>query len=78
VPKEWIDKFKGQFDHGWDTQREITFAKQKEMGIFPEDAKLTERPKDIPAWEETPEDERKVYARFMEVGWWVCEFVQWG
>ncbi len=81
VPKEWIDKFAGQFDQGWDKQREMTFAKQKELGIFPEDAKLTERPKEIPAWDETPEDERKVYARFMEVRWLMAglieRFIDW-
>lgn len=57
-----------QFDHGWDQQREMTFAKQKEMGIFPKDANLTARPKEIPAWDETPMEERAYYARFMEVG----------
>ena len=81
MPKEWIDKFAGQFDQGWDKQREMTFAKQKELGIFPEDAKLTERPKEIPAWDETPEDERKVYARFMEVRWLMAglieRFIDW-
>lgn len=48
--------------------QEMTFNKQKEMGIFPQDATLSERPEQIPAWDETPEEERAVYARFMEVG----------
>ncbi len=43
APKDWIAKFKGKFDHGWDTQRELTFAKQKEMGIIPASTKLTQR-----------------------------------
>ena len=43
VPKEWIDKYKGKFAHGWDKQREITFARQKELGVIPADAELTER-----------------------------------
>jgi arylsulfatase len=67
VPKEWIAKFKGQFDHGWDEQRKRTFAKQKEMGIFPADAKLTDRPESIPAYGDSTDDQKKVYARMMEV-----------
>ena len=42
APKEWIDKFKGKFDHGWDKQRELTIAKQKEMGIIPPNTQLTD------------------------------------
>ena len=41
VPKEWVDKYKGKFDHGYNKQREITFAKQKELGVIPKDAELT-------------------------------------
>ncbi|QGJ68688.1 Arylsulfatase [Planctomycetales bacterium 10988] len=67
APKEWIAKFKGKFDHGWDQQREMTFAKQKEMGIIPKDAKLTERSPGIAAWDSLNADEKKVYARMMEV-----------
>ncbi|GKS59362.1 arylsulfatase [Nitrospira sp.] len=66
VTKEWQDKFKGQFDHGWDKQRELTHAKQLEMGIIPEGTKLTPRPADIPAWDEVRADARKVYVRLME------------
>ncbi len=67
VPEEWIAKFKGQFDMGWDEYREQTFARQKELGVVPQDAKLTPRPDSLPAWDSLPEDERKVYARMMEV-----------
>ncbi|GAB5032742.1 sulfatase [Nannochloropsis oceanica] len=67
VPKEWIAKFKGQFDHGWDEQRMRTFAKQKEMGIFPPDAKMTDRPESLPAYDDASPDQKKVYARMMEV-----------
>ncbi len=67
APKEWIDKFKGKFDDGWDQQRERTFAKQKEMGIIPQDAQLTERSPGIPAWDSLNDDQKKVYARMMEV-----------
>ena len=66
APKAWIDKFRGQFDHGWDKQREITFAKQKEMGIVPQDAQLTPRPEGIPAWDAASPEQKKLYARMME------------
>jgi len=66
VPKEWIDKYKGKFDHGHDRQREITFAKQKELGVIPEDAELTAPTEWIPPWDEMSEVERKVSARMME------------
>jgi arylsulfatase A-like enzyme len=65
--KDWIAKFKGKFDEGWDRQREITLANQKRMGIVPADTVLTPRPKDIPAWNTLSADEKKVYARMMEV-----------
>ena len=54
VPKEWADKYKGQFAHGWDKQREITFAKQKELGVIPPDCELTKRHAEIPAWDDMP------------------------
>ncbi len=67
APKEWIAKFKGKFDQGWDKLREETFARQKEMGIIPPDTKLTPRPKEIQAWDSLDADRKKVYARMMEV-----------
>ncbi|TWT39796.1 Arylsulfatase [Thalassoglobus neptunius] len=67
VPQEWIEKFKGQFDDGWDAYREKTIARQKELGVVPKDAKLTPRPDSLPAWDSLPEDEKRVYARMMEV-----------
>jgi arylsulfatase A-like enzyme len=67
APKEWIAKFKGQFDMGWDKMREITFEKQKQMGIVPADAKLTPRPAEIPAWDAFDADHKKVFAHMMEV-----------
>lgn len=73
VPKEWIDKYKGKFAHGWDRQREITFAKQKELGVIPPEAELTPRHAEIPAWDDMDpklkpvlEREMEVYAAFME------------
>ncbi len=67
VPKEWADKYKGKFDQGWDKLREETFARQKKLGVIPDDCDLTLRPQEIPAWDaETPELQR-VLARQMEV-----------
>jgi arylsulfatase len=65
-PQGWREKYKGRFDHGWDKQRELTHAKQLEMGIIPNGTKLTPRPKEIPAWDAQPAEARKVYARLME------------
>ncbi len=67
APKEWIEKFKGKFDQGWDKQREITIAKQKAMGIIPENTKLTTRSEGIEAWDSLNADEKKVFAHMMEV-----------
>ncbi len=67
APKEWIAKFTGQFDKGWDQVREETYARQKQLGIIPSDAKLTPRPKEIPAWESLSADQQRLYARMMEV-----------
>jgi len=67
VPKEWADKYKGKFDQGWDKQREMTFEKQKKLGVIPSDCKLTPRPKEIPAWNDMPEDFKPVLRREMEV-----------
>jgi arylsulfatase len=73
VPKEWIDKYKGKFAHGWDKQREITFKRQKELGVIASDAVLTPRHSEIPAWDDMDpelkpalEREMEVYAAFME------------
>ncbi len=66
VTQEWRDKYKGKFDQGWDKQRELTFAKQLEMGIIPKGTKLTPRSKDVPAWDTQSADAKKVYARLME------------
>jgi arylsulfatase len=67
VPDEWIAKYKGRFDHGWDAVRDETFARQKELGVIPPDCELTPRPAEIPAWEETDEALRPCLARQMEV-----------
>ncbi len=67
APKEWIAKFKGKFDQGWDKQREETFARQKAMGLVPANANLTERSPGIPAWDSLNADQKKVFAHMMEV-----------
>lgn len=67
VPKEWADKYKGQFDDGWDAYREKVFAKQKEMGIVPPNATLSRHDPDVQDWNSLSADERKLYARMMEV-----------
>jgi arylsulfatase A-like enzyme len=67
VPAEWSAKYKGKFDQGWDKLREETFARQKELGVVPQDAELTTRPAEIPAWDETPDDMKPILARQMEV-----------
>src|SRR5690242_2441428 len=67
VPTEWIDKYKGAFDEGWDRQREAIFARQKELGVIPADAELTKRHEEIPAWDDMPEEMKPVLARQMEV-----------
>ena len=67
APKEWIEKFKGKFDQGWDKQRELTIAKQKDMGIIPPNTQLTERSEGIEAWDSLNADEKKVFAHMMEV-----------
>ncbi len=67
VTPEWADKYKGAFDGGWDALRERTFAGQKELGVIPADAELTPRPKEIPAWDEMPEELKPVLRRQMEI-----------
>src|SRR5512145_1964721 len=67
VPPEWSDRYKGQFDEGWDALRERTLARQKELGIVPEDAELTERAAEIPAWDDMPDELKPVLARQIEV-----------
>ena len=66
VPQEWINRYKGAFAHGWDQQHQITFARQKELGVIPSEAELTARPEGVPAWEEMPAELRPVLEREME------------
>ncbi len=67
VAPEWSARYKGKFDQGWDRLREETFARQKELGVVPDDAELTERPDEIPAWDEIDDALKPVLSRQMEV-----------
>jgi arylsulfatase len=67
VPKEWADKYTGKFDQGWDKLREEIFARQKQLGVVPNDCVLTPRPSEIPAWDDMPEVLKPVLRRQMEV-----------
>ncbi|HET6266230.1 MAG TPA: arylsulfatase [Acidobacteriota bacterium] len=67
VPKEWIDKFKGKFDMGWDQYREQTLERQKKLGVVPPDTKLTVRNEGLPAWDSLNADQKRLYAHMMEV-----------
>jgi arylsulfatase len=67
APKEWIDKFRGQFDMGWDRYRELVLERQKKLGVVPRDTKLTPRPSSIPAWDSLTPDQKKLASRLMEV-----------
>ncbi len=66
VPKDWIEKYKGQFDGGWDKLREETFARQVKGGIVPANTRLTPRPPEIPAWDTFNADQKRLFARQME------------
>jgi arylsulfatase A-like enzyme len=67
VPAEWSERYRGEFDLGWDALRERTLARQQELGVVPPDAELTARPAEIPAWDEMPAELKPVLARQMEV-----------
>ena len=66
APAAWIERYRGQFDQGWDAWREVTFARQLEMGLLPPGTALSERPPWVPAWDELAPEDQKVAARFME------------
>jgi arylsulfatase A-like enzyme len=67
APKEWADKYKGMFDAGWDAYREKVFARQKELGILPPGTTLSRHDPDVQDWASLSADERRLYARMMEV-----------
>ncbi|WP_041712025.1 arylsulfatase [Pseudomonas sp. ATCC 13867] len=67
VNAEWADKYKGKFDAGWDKYREDTFARQKALGFIPQNARMTPRPAELPAWESLSPEQKRYQARLMEV-----------
>ncbi len=67
VPREWADRYKGMFDDGWDAYREKVFTRQKELGIVPPNTVLSLHDPDVQEWDTLPADERRLYARMMEV-----------
>ena len=67
TPKEWIAKFKGKFDNGWDKYREQTLERQKKLGVVPKNTQLTVRSKGLPAWDSLNTDQKRLYRRMMEV-----------
>jgi len=67
VPADWIARFRGQFDQGWDVYRQQTLDRQKRLGVVPANTELTPRPASLPAWESLSADQKRLYARMMEV-----------
>ncbi len=67
VPKEWAEKYKGKFDDGWDAYREKVFARQKKLGITPQNAELSRHDPDVTPWDKCTAEEKKLYARMMEI-----------
>lgn len=67
VPKQWVEKFKGKFDQGWDKMREENFKRQKKLGVIPINTELTPRPKELAAWDPHSAEQKKLLARQMEV-----------
>ena len=67
APPEWIDRFRGQFDDGWDAWRDATLARQIELGILPDGTQLSDRPPWIEEWSTIDAPRRRLYARMMEV-----------
>jgi arylsulfatase len=66
APAEWIERYRGRFDAGWDVWREQTLARQLAGALLPPETELSERPDWVPAWSDLSDDERRVYARYME------------
>ncbi|MGE5694201.1 MAG: arylsulfatase, partial [Candidatus Sericytochromatia bacterium] len=77
VAKAWADKYRGAFDQGWDRLREETLARQKTLGIVPDNTELTPRPDLFPAWDSLTEAQKKLYVRQMEVFAGYSENADW-
>jgi arylsulfatase len=66
APPDWIGRYRGRFDVGWDAWREATFARQQQLGLLPAGTELSPRPEWVPAWDSLPPDEQRLAARYME------------
>ncbi|HEY1636693.1 MAG TPA: arylsulfatase [Acidimicrobiales bacterium] len=66
APRQWIERYRGAFDSGWDAWREATLARQVDAGILPEGTELSPRPDWVPAWDSLSASERRLYGRYME------------
>lgn len=66
VAEPWINRYHGRFDEGWEEARRQTFDRQRDLGVIPATASLTERPSWVPAWRDLPQDRQRLYARMME------------
>ncbi len=67
VPADWVDRYKGKFDDGWDVYREQTLARQIKLGVVPPGTKLAPKPEDIVDWDTLSADQQRLYARQMEI-----------
>ena len=67
APPEWIDRYAGQFDRGWDVWRTEVLARQKEMGVLAADTPMSDRPEWVEPWDQIDPDRKRLYARMMEV-----------
>ncbi len=65
-PRQWIERYRGAFDDGWDTWRQSTLDRQIASGVLPPDTELSPRPDWVPSWDSLSADERGLYARYME------------
>jgi arylsulfatase A-like enzyme len=66
VPPDWIGRYRGRFDAGWDAWREAIFVRQQQLGLLPAGTELSPRPEWVPAWDSLPADEQRLAARYME------------
>jgi arylsulfatase len=77
LPEDWLERYRGAFDEGWDVLRTQTFERQKQLGVIPQNAELTARPDAIPAWNDMPDDLKPVLAREMELYAAFLEHTDW-